>query len=1008
MNKNKVIILISALGTTVILVSGVAFLNKNSNENLTKNQIEEVKISKDENVKPSEIKEVLSENKNLKDGEFIGEGTGYGGKIKVKVTIKNGKIEEIKVLSHNETPSFFNKTTSVINNMVKQNTVNVDGVSGATYTSNGLKEAVLNALSKAGLDESETLKFKKDTPKKSTVVKSNSSKNINLNVSNNQELKNGEFLGEASGYKGKVKVKVYIENGKVKDIKLISHNDDYEYMNKAKRIISNFLDNPNAGSVDVVSGATYSSKGIINAINNALLKARVNPNNNNVILEKVNFNKVSESKNQANKNDLSNNNAKKIAEKIVVDKDIKGLKDGQYIAQADGFNGKIKVKVSIENGKIIDVSIMESNDDKAYLEMAKEVISKTLKKQSTNDVDTVTGATYSSRGILNAISKALMEAGYKGDIKTIKEKEIAKEKETSKDKDTSKNKEIEKDSSKDKDTSNDKDTSKEKDTSNNKGSLNFADGIYEGKGSGLHKSKFILTKVNFADNKIKNIEVSDKKETYGDDIYPYRKTALPIVDSILKDRDKTINNLLEYDRVMNKLIDVALKNDSDELLKEGKKLIGDYANDFDKIHINKAKGTMGAYDALRNKIKAYFRSQNKAEELDTVSGATYSAIGIVKSVKNAMDKSSNDYQTNNKIQKVVANGLKNNTYNLVYTSDDKRNKKLDLSKISADIHYKDGTVKNVSFNDFEKNGIELISEETKEKMSGDMVIREFIGRTSLLLINKESLSEEKIYLDVEYIDRDYVKNMEYSLNNGKSWTTLDNIKFSGDNASFAQIFDLKDEALNKKIRVRVITKDNKIYNLVPAREEGLIKRGETSLSFESTNEDRSKNKNLAYNYRLDLSYNLSEDLKPIIEVEDQVLTQGNKFDPLKDVKVTNKKGEDLKNFIKINNTVDVTTPGKYKVEYWLEDARKTIYVTVEQLKTDKELTIIASDKTIKVGDVFDPKEGVKAISRTGQDITDSMIISNRVKTDKPGKYIVIYFVRDMDETLRKIVNVTVV
>lgn len=83
-----------------------------------------------------------------KDGTYEGSGTGFRGEIRVSVIVKNGNISEINVLSHQEDEEYFQKAyQKVIDEMITQQTAQVDGASGATFSSNGIMEAVANALS---------------------------------------------------------------------------------------------------------------------------------------------------------------------------------------------------------------------------------------------------------------------------------------------------------------------------------------------------------------------------------------------------------------------------------------------------------------------------------------------------------------------------------------------------------------------------------------------------------------------------------------------------------------------------------------------------------------------------------------------------------------------------------------------------------------------------------------------------------------------------------------------
>ena len=87
---------------------------------------------------------------DLKDGEYEGTATGYGGPLTVRITVKDGKLTDIKVVSHTETPEYFNRASAVIGNILRSGNVNVDSISGATISSNAIKKAVADALRKAG------------------------------------------------------------------------------------------------------------------------------------------------------------------------------------------------------------------------------------------------------------------------------------------------------------------------------------------------------------------------------------------------------------------------------------------------------------------------------------------------------------------------------------------------------------------------------------------------------------------------------------------------------------------------------------------------------------------------------------------------------------------------------------------------------------------------------------------------------------------------------------------
>ena len=85
-------------------------------------------------------------------------------------------------------------------------------------------------------------------------------------------------------------------------------------------------------------------------------------------------------------------------------------KDGTYEGEADGFGGTVAVVVTVKDGKIEAVEVTSAEkEDSAYLAMAEDIIPKIIEAQSA-EVDTISGATFSSTGIKNAAEQALEQA----------------------------------------------------------------------------------------------------------------------------------------------------------------------------------------------------------------------------------------------------------------------------------------------------------------------------------------------------------------------------------------------------------------------------------------------------------------------------------------------------------------------------------------------------------------------------------------------------------------------
>lgn len=85
-----------------------------------------------------------------KNGTFEGSGTGYGGTITVQVTLEDDTITAVSVASApGEDSAYLSQGENVINSILSEQSTDVDTISGATFSSTGILEAVNDALSKA-------------------------------------------------------------------------------------------------------------------------------------------------------------------------------------------------------------------------------------------------------------------------------------------------------------------------------------------------------------------------------------------------------------------------------------------------------------------------------------------------------------------------------------------------------------------------------------------------------------------------------------------------------------------------------------------------------------------------------------------------------------------------------------------------------------------------------------------------------------------------------------------
>ncbi|WP_294664227.1 flavocytochrome c [uncultured Fusobacterium sp.] len=115
----------------------------------------------------------------FKEGTYIGEAKGYRGEVKVEVKTSKNKIEKVKVIKNTDTPIISESAAKKVpEQIVKYQSLRVDGVSGATGTSRALTSAVRNALKNSGADLKElnkkpvieAKKLAKETQNKDVVV----------------------------------------------------------------------------------------------------------------------------------------------------------------------------------------------------------------------------------------------------------------------------------------------------------------------------------------------------------------------------------------------------------------------------------------------------------------------------------------------------------------------------------------------------------------------------------------------------------------------------------------------------------------------------------------------------------------------------------------------------------------------------------------------------------------------------------------------------------------------
>ena len=405
---------------------------------------------------------------DVKDGTYKGSANGYGGKVTVNVTVSKKTMTVIDVVSApGETDSFFQRAKGVIDEMLTAQSTDVDVVSGATYSSNGIIGAVKNAL--FGTESNNA------TAAAANAGNAGGSAPSVSKVSESGTWKDGTYTGSGKGFGGTISVKVTVKDGKISAIDVTSASGETaSYFSKAKGIIPKMISGQTT-NVDAASGATYSSNGIITAVRNALSKAETGKSST-----KKKKNKKNKKKNSGSNSNNNNNNIAAPAE---------GYEDGTYTGSAACAGEQFKeysvtANVTIKNGKISAVEISSTakgTNLKQFMsrDEIKNLPSLIVSKNGTSGVDAVSGATYSSHAIFNAVNDALSKAK-KNSSSTEKKEETTTEKKeettTEKKEETTTEKKEETTTEKKEETTTEK---KEETTENPDEGKNYKNGTYK-------------------------------------------------------------------------------------------------------------------------------------------------------------------------------------------------------------------------------------------------------------------------------------------------------------------------------------------------------------------------------------------------------------------------------------------------------------------------------------------------------------------------------------------------
>lgn len=370
------------------------------------------------------------------DGTYTGSGTGFGGTITVQVTVSNHQIAAINILdASSETAAYFANAQGVIGKILASQSPNVDAVSGATYSSNGIIQAVQNALSQAmpSGSQAEVTPIPEATPTPGPTPTSTPEPTKapvpTPKPEEEQLYKDGTYTGTGKGYSGTVILTAKIKKGVITSLD-VTHTDTPMFFDKAWGVLENeIIQNQTTEGIDTVSGATFSSKGILSAMKDILKQAKKGTAKPTPtpeptatpapeITETPDITPDPDETPTPEPTQSPDENPDVPPEVTPTPEEtpeptpepLGPYRDGTYSGSSYGYSGKVTVTVTISGGQI--VSLEQTNKDSPeFFEVAWGTLNpQILANQSADGIDTVTGATFSSEGILGAARKALAQA----------------------------------------------------------------------------------------------------------------------------------------------------------------------------------------------------------------------------------------------------------------------------------------------------------------------------------------------------------------------------------------------------------------------------------------------------------------------------------------------------------------------------------------------------------------------------------------------------------------------
>ena len=301
------------------------------------------------------------------DGSYACSADGFNGeKLTATITVEDGKVTAITDMAGNNGDGIGDDWFDDASELIGVSSADeIDTISGATFTSSGVKAMINAALNPSASTSTET-----STDKASSTTATEG-------CTDNGD---GTYACSAEGFNGEnLTATITVEDGKVTAITDMAGNNGDGIGDDWFDDASELIGVSSADEIDTISGATYTSTGV-----KTMIEAALNAANGETVATEE----------ESTGDDACVDNG-----------------DGTYACSAEGFNGEnLTATITVEDGKVTAITDMAGNNGDGIGDDWFDDASELIGVSSADEIDTISGATYTSTGVKTMIEAALSAA----------------------------------------------------------------------------------------------------------------------------------------------------------------------------------------------------------------------------------------------------------------------------------------------------------------------------------------------------------------------------------------------------------------------------------------------------------------------------------------------------------------------------------------------------------------------------------------------------------------------